>query len=176
MTISGRVLGKISMRSVFAAVAMTVAAVGAVEAKDIIRCTSAALPDITITLNEKRMFKRQLSCINGPFIADMMPCAPEGAFGLSAPTGSAALVKIVDRWQDYSDHLGGVASHFATKTVVHFAGGCASLSEGYKEGWSFDVDRLSGVGTLKLTGQAEIGMMGGKTDAKYQCAKAKPRF
>jgi hypothetical protein len=36
-------------------------------------------------------FSASLNCISGSFISDMTPCAPDGGFGLSYPTGDASL-------------------------------------------------------------------------------------
>jgi hypothetical protein len=89
---------------------------------------------------------RSLDCIAGDFAADLTPCAPNGAYALSAGTGSASIVKIVDRWQDYMYHSGGVTSHFAG-SQIHFGGGFVGSS--HEEAWSFTVSRLTGVGELK---------------------------
>lgn len=137
------------------------------QAADIIRCTSAGQADVTISLNSTRKFKRVLSCIAGDFIEDMTPCAPNGGFGLSYPTGSAALSSIVDRWQDYADHMGGVASYFSNAHQIHFSGGYMSPTDGLKTGWTFSVDRLSGKGTLAIPG---------KPTATFSCNKARAKF
>lgn len=156
------------MRKVIAAVAMVVVA-GAVEAKEIIRCKSAGHDDLVVTLDDKRMLKRVVSCVSGGgFIADMTPCAPSGAFGLSAGTGAAELVQIVNRWQDATKHTGAVVGHFATPTVVYFNAGTYGDSV-FEEAWSFMLDRKTGAGTLRLNGEPALSMMQGKTTVSYQC-------
>jgi hypothetical protein len=86
----------------------------------------------------------------------MTPCAPNGAYGLSAPTGSAELVGVVDRWQDYANHSGGVVSHFANADTIYFAGGFNWPDNGgLTDKWSFTVNRLTGHAELKeFPGQA----------------------
>jgi hypothetical protein len=73
-------------------------------AKEQILCEIAGKPNVVITLGAKRQFGRILNCISGDFIVDLTPCAPNQGFGLSAGTGSAALVAVVNRWQDYATH------------------------------------------------------------------------
>jgi hypothetical protein len=158
-----------------------------------ILCSRQGSSDVVITLNARRQFGRMLSCISGSFIADMTPCAPEGAFGLSAPTGSGALVGVVNRWQEYSDHNGGVASYARSPEQIAFSGGFNSPSsdatvnqnrasvglppipdgdkipesQGYQELWSFTVSRL--------TGRAELAQPK-KPTLVYVCKKASQRF
>lgn len=140
-------------------------------AKAIIRCTAKGKGDITMTLNSERMLKRVVSCIKAEFVADMTPCAPNGGFGLSYPTGTASLARIVDRWQDFSDHMGGITGHHADATRISFDGGFFSPGSGKGSGWSdqwtFTADRLTG--EAKLT-------EGGKPDTIYSCTKASQRF
>ena len=77
------------------------------DAKDAILCVSKNAPEVVITLNAERMLTRNVSCISGEFVVDMTPCAPNGGYGLSYPTGEARLSRIVSRWQDYGNHHGG---------------------------------------------------------------------
>jgi len=142
-----------------------------VEAKDIIRCVSRNASDVVLTLNAQRMLKRKVNCISGEFVVDMTPCAPDGAFGLSSPTGSASLVKIVDRWQDYGDHFGAVTSHYITEKEISFSGGFMSSGDGYTDHWSFTANRLTGVAKLKV----EKGQPG-EGEFTYTCSKASQRF
>lgn len=123
--------------------------------------------DVSISLQDRKFRDRALDCISGDFIADMTPCAPPGSFGLSAPTGSADLVAVVDRWQEYAHHIGGVAGHCITADKMAFSGGFNSPDNGYKESWTFTVNRL--------TGSAELTQEG-KPSAVYTCAKANQRF
>ena len=116
-----------------------------------ILCQRAGLADtVKITLGALKQFNRMLDCITGKFVTDMTPCAPNGGYGLSAPTGGADLVGIVDRWQDYAEHLGGVVSHFADGDTIYFAGGFNSPDNGgLTDKWSFTVNRLTGKAELK---------------------------
>jgi hypothetical protein len=88
-----------------------------------ILCTQPGQTDVIITLKGMQRFGRVLDCISGDFISDMQPCAPDGAYGLSSPTGAAGLVGVVDRWQDYMNHLGGITGHFLTADKIYFSGG-----------------------------------------------------
>lgn len=153
-------------RFAIAAIAAT-AISGAAAAESFIRCQSPAGDPITIELGANEMLGRTVGCIGGSFVADMTPCAPDGEYGLSAPTGTASLVEIVSRWQDYGDHSGGVASHFVTPTEIYFTGGHTFPGSGYTPGWSFSVDRLTGEGTLAL----EDGVA-----AVYECVAAARKF
>jgi hypothetical protein len=117
-------------------------------AKEQILCSHVGDSDIVITLGATRQFNRTLNCIQGNFVVDITPCAPAGAYGLSAPTGSAELVGVVDRWQDYARHNGGVTQHFVNDHEIYFSGGFTNAGSGYKKSWSFSVSRLTGAATL----------------------------
>ncbi|MCJ2042523.1 hypothetical protein MKK55_26770 [Methylobacterium sp. J-059] len=156
-----------------AALAVTLLVIStAVCAKEIIRCTAKGQPDVTMTLNAERKFDYVLSCISGRFIADMTPCAPNGGFGLSSPTGTASLARVVERWQDYGDHMGGITGYTSNATQVHFDGGFFSPRTNntpihWSEQWSFTANRLTGKAML---------IQENKPDVEYICTKAYPRF
>ncbi|HEY8009350.1 MAG TPA: hypothetical protein VIE66_21820 [Methylocella sp.] len=139
-----------------------------------IRCTSQQKGDIvTITLDKIKKYGHTLNCIAGDFIADMTPCAPNGGYGLSAPTGSASLVGVVMRWQDYGNHLGGVVGSNVDATTISFSGGYMSPGadgSGFHQGWTFTVDRLSADGVLR-TFKDEI-METKDSTTKYRCSTA----
>ncbi len=109
------------MRFTSAAIVL-IAAAGPVKAERI-RCTAQGESPVAISLKSQRYAGRDLSCISGSFVADLTPCAPSKAFSLSAPTGPAAIVGVVDRWQDYARHDGGVVGYFKSHTTVAFTGG-----------------------------------------------------
>src|SRR4051794_35761392 len=91
-------------------------------AGEIIRCATKGKPEVVMSLNSERVrpvldrVTKVVSCIEGEFIEDMTPCATNGGFGLSYPTGAASLASIVNRWQDAHGHFGGVVGHFANAT------------------------------------------------------------
>lgn len=124
-------------------------------------------PDVVITLSEFKKFDRTFNCISGKFVSDSSGCAPDGAFGLHAPTGGAELVEVVDRWQDYTDHLGGITSNFVTGEKIYFSGGFNSPSSGYKDAWNFTVSRL--------TGEAQLAESDGEKSL-YSCQKIEQKF
>jgi hypothetical protein len=158
-----------------------------------ILCSRQRSPDVVITLNARQQFGRMLSCISGRFVSDMTPCAPEGAFSLSTPTGAAALVGVVDRWQEYLNHDGGVVSYDRSPEQIAFSGGFnwppsnatvnqnrASVGlppipggdkipegQGYQELWKFTVSRL--------TGRAEL-IQPKKPTLVYACRRTTQRF
>lgn len=158
-------------------------------AKEQILCSHTGRPDVVITLGANKQFGRILNCISGDFIADMTPCAPDGGYGLSAGTGSAPLIAIVDRWQDYATHTGGIASNFTNAHSISFSGGFNSPTsdttinqnrasaglppipggdkvpegQGYEEFWSFTLSRLTGKAELKEKGKPVL---------TYNCRKA----
>ena len=136
-------------------------------ARDLILCKAVGQQDVAMSLRDRQFRGRMLNCMSGAFIADMTPCAPPGAYGLSAPTGSAALVAVVDRWQAYADHLGGVAGHYVTADTMGFSGGSNGPSKGYQEQWSFTASRM--------TGQAEL-READKPPVAFICARTRQRF
>jgi hypothetical protein len=182
---------KASLLSLLAAAAVSVATSIAASAKEEILCRHPGKHEVVITLGATRQFGRVLNCISGDFIVNLTPCAPDGAYGLSAGTGSAALVAIVDRWQDYTTHVGGVASNFTNDHEIYFSAGfnfpssnktineyraetgsppidggdkAPDIQQGYKESWSFSLSRLTGEAELKQENTPAI---------TYGCRKAK---
>jgi hypothetical protein len=149
----------------------------------VILCERAGSPDTVITLGASTQFNRILDCISGDFVADLTPCAPNGAYGLSEPTGSAGLVGVVDRWQDYANHSGGVVSHFANADTIYFAGGFNWPDNGgLTDKWSFTVNRLTGNAELKkFPGQSpyskqQLYELSQVKPISYMCHAVKPRF
>lgn len=141
-------------------------------AAPLIQCESKESKPIVITLNAMHKFSRTLDCISANFIADMTPCAPNGGFGLSAPTGSAALTGVVMRWQDYADHDGGVVGHFMTETKLYFSGGW--MDRNLERLWEFSVNRITGKGTLTTHNVEVMGLKTGRF--KYDCKAVRRKF
>lgn len=159
-----------SIRDLFVAgIVVTSALPITTSAKELILCSHPGQSDVVITLGAIRQFGRTLNCISGDFIVDITPCAPDGAYGLSAGTGSAALVAVVNRWQDYMTHIGGVTNNFFNDHEIYFSAGFNSPQssttinenraavglppvaggdkipdgQGYNELWSFSLSRLT---------------------------------
>lgn len=177
-------------RAIFSAIIAVLALPSGLSAKEQILCTRVGGPDVVITLGARKQFGHVLNCISGNFTVDLTPCAPDGGYGLSAGTGSAPLVAIVDRWQDYISHLGGVTGNWTNDHEIRFSGGFNSPAsnttvnqnrasvglppipggdkipdnQGYQEHWSFTVSRLTGEATLKEKDKASF---------TYTCRKAK---
>lgn len=131
-------------------------------ARELILCRSAEKePEIIVSLSSFRRFGQTFNCIKGEFVVDLSGCAPNGAYGLHAPMGSAALLGAVKRWQDYADHRGGITSNYITDAEIYFAGGFNSPESGYEEEWSFLIKRLTGEAELKQS----------KKVSRYRCEK-----
>jgi len=131
-------------------------------ATDDLICKAPGAGDVTIHFDVKKMFGREVDCINGDFVADLSGCAPNGAYSLHAPTGDAAMVAIVDRPQDYAKHMGGIMSHYVNQDHIYFAGGFNDPAKGYKDDWIFDVDRGLGKANAVIK----------KKNVQYNCEKA----
>lgn len=144
-------------------------------ASQLIRCERPNAEPITITRNAERKFGASLNCIKGNFIGDMTPCAPNGGFGLSRPTGLADLTAVVWRWQDYGDLLGGVVDRHVSADAIHFNGGFYGGHSDWSDQWSFAVDRVTGVGILRLQqeGAASVEL---KPAGRYVCRYVGARF
>ena len=140
------------MRCCLAALALTMV-ITPVWAEQI-HCTADRGDPVTISLKSRRFAGREMSCIAGDFVADLTPCAPRKAFSLSAPTGAGEIVGVVDRWQDYAGHAGGVVGYFKTHTTISFTGGFNDPASGLKDDWSFTVDRQDRSGLLTRKGRA----------------------
>jgi hypothetical protein len=111
-------------------------------------CEDLIGQSFTVNFSEFQRFSHSFNCISGDFVVDISGCAPDGAFSLHRPTGSAEIVGVVDRWQDYAQHFGPIMSHYNTKNEIYFAGGFNGSGEGYKQNWNVEINRLSGVAVL----------------------------
>lgn len=154
-------------------IASLVAASVSAQAADIIRCASPGRSDIIVTMGERKLGK-PVGCIEGDFVMDMTPCAPDHDYGLSYPTGSAGLKNFVYHWQDYGDHFGGVASFDTSPAKIVLSGGFMG-SNGFESKYSFVMDRTTGVGKLEAFDDGDSKLRK-KIAANYMCAKAKQRF
>ena len=114
-------------------------------------CSAQGRADVILDLDGETMLGRRVSCIRGDFLVDLTPCAPAGAWGLSAPTGVAPLVKITRSRREAEAHLGGIARHWRTPTRIGFEGGFRGSGE-TSDAWSFVVDRRSGSASLETEG------------------------
>ncbi|HEX5037383.1 MAG TPA: hypothetical protein VFX30_09525 [bacterium] len=124
-------------------------------------CKAPNVKDVAIKFVKFQKFGESFDCLEADFVVDISGCAPNGAFALHAPTGDAAIVGVVHRWQDYMKHSGGIMSHFVTKDKIYFAAGRVD-NAGYHDDWTFDVDRTTG------KAQAVIG----KKETSYDCKSA----
>jgi hypothetical protein len=163
-----------SALALFVALGLT----GPAAAQSFILCTAPDKEDLVIELDSMIFEGETLSCLRGGggVIYDMTPCAPDGGYGLSYPTGSAGLLKVVHRWQDYGDHMGGVASFTASETEFRFEGGFMFPDSGYSEAWSFTVSRLTGAGDLAVVQEVEEGGEVGRSHDQYNCAAVSRKF
>ena len=136
-------------------------------AQTIIQCDRKGSESVTIELNAKQEFGAILHCIGGDFQLEGETCAPNGGFGLAAPTGSGKLVMIVFRWQDYIGHVGPITGANIYNTQINFHGGYQSGSN-WSDRWDFQVDRITGVGILKVDNGPSRPL---KVKARYFCRK-----
>jgi hypothetical protein len=145
-------------------------------ASSFILCKSSQLNDVVLELDATTFEGTSLSCLSGDFVSDMTPCAPTDGFGLSAPTGGADLVKVVNDWRQYGTHVGGVVGFSASSSTYRFQGGFHYPSSGYQEAWTFEVGRLTGEGTLSIVQEVEENGSVGRSLDSYRCEAASKRF
>lgn len=72
----------------------------------LLACRSATGEDFTIELFGETSFG-PMHCVKGLMIVDMTPCAPDGGWGLSYPTGRASIAEVTQMWAIAADHFGG---------------------------------------------------------------------
>ncbi len=149
------------------ALAPLVVAAGPAVAATVVHCTAPGQSPVTIALDSQRTMGRMLSCISGDFIEDMTPCAPSGAWSLSAPTGTAAIVGFANRWQEYQQHHGGVIGFNESAEKLRFEGFFREPPDTDTDPWSFSVDRLSGKAFLTQPA---------KPDVQFTCSKIEQKF
>jgi hypothetical protein len=140
-------------------------------AKEFIECDAPNIHDAVITIDAKEECGRALNCISGEFVSDLTPCAPNGGYGISAGTGSAPLVGIVGRWQDLSNHIGGVTESYVDDTRIYF---WAGFAPDLTESWSFTVNRLTGKAQLQW--KRDVYDRPINKTITFVCKKTKPRL
>jgi hypothetical protein len=160
MTKFGRLSMQTRFHYAFWGLALSVGLSVSAQAKQLIQCVQNGSADITISLGMRQAYGESLACIKAPFAVDMTPCAPFNGFGMSAGTGSAALVGVSHDWQGYMKHMGPVMGFHVDEVSYTFTG----MFIGYKgmtEQWSFQLSRVTGKGAAKTPGQPTV---------TYQCA------
>lgn len=146
-------------------------------AASFVLCQAPDKEDIVIEQDAEKFGEHSLTCISGGgFVVDMTPCAPDGGFGLSAPTGSASLVDVVMRWQDYGDHSGGVVGYSESSSSLSFHAGFHYPGSGYQDAWRFEVSRLTGKGELAIVQEIEEDGAVGWSYDEYDCKPASQQF
>ncbi len=134
--------------------------------KEFILCTQEKDgSEVIIKVNSFEYENQPIHCISGDFVVDVAGCTPSGGFGLSPGVGQPVLSGVVDRWQDYMNHVGGVTSGGVGDTSISFSAGFNSPDSGFKDMWSFELNRLTGKAKLKESNKIE------KT---YTCKKVTP--
>lgn len=118
-------------------------------ASSIIQCDGAAGSPVRVILNATSRFGTAVNCIEGDFPTEGEACAPDGGFGLAAPTGSGSLVRIAQRWQDYIGHIGPIYGVNISDTLIAFTGGYQGVSK-WSDQWLFNVDRTTGAGAFSI--------------------------
>jgi hypothetical protein len=127
---------------------------------------------VTIELEAKQKFGVTLHCISGDFQQEGETCAPNGGFGLSRPTGTGELAAVAMRWQDYIEHVGYNTGANISNTHIVFSGGFQAGSD-WSNRWDFEVNRISGVGILKLDNGPTRPL---KEKARYRCRQVSTKF
>lgn len=121
----------------------------------LIGCENSEGDRLVVVEFEAQKFEgRALNCVSGPFVVDMSGCAPDGAWTLHSPTGLAHIERVVDRWQDYGTHTGGIVHHWISASAIHFSGNFAGFG-GLTPLWTLMIDRIDGIGTLEREGTVE---------------------
>lgn len=135
-------------------------------ANDIIRCV-AGEKKIDIAFESYDFNGEKLNCLFGSFLSDMTPCAPNGGFAVSAPTGTAPIVYTTSRWQDVRDEIGGVTQHWINSTQIYFR-----FDIGQKK-WEFIVDKIDGTGALRNHKIGSVGLEDFVSE-RYICQEQSP--
>ena len=157
--------GPIQMKRILIAAMLGLPRPGAAE--ELIECKNDSMKAV-VSLNSFAKFGRMLSCVRGPFINDLTPCAPNGEFGLSYRKANSTIVDVVSRSQDYSSHVGGVTSHYVNDTEIYFSGGFNSPDVGYDEAWSIRIDRLNGTADLTVADETSASPQKQKGGAAFK--------
>ena len=153
---------------VMAGVVLVFALAPTVSAKEHILCKRRGEgTDAFITMGAFSKFERDFNCVYGDFGGEAPGCAPDGAFGLWYPTGGSELREVVDRWQNYKDHLGEVTGNSINDVTIEFTAGFNSLEHSYQEIWRFSANRFTGVATLTRPDEPPV---------VFDCAKAAQKF
>ena len=142
------------------------------QAQTLLQCNSRSSTPITIELDAKQKFGVSLHCIGGDFQLEGETCAPNGGFGLALPTGTGELAGVVMRWQDYIGHIGYNTGVNVSNTMIIFSGGFQSGSD-WRDRWDFQVNRISGIGTLKLENGPTQPL---KEAGRYKCRQVSTKF
>jgi hypothetical protein len=109
---------------------------------------------VIVRLDAKRMLGQTVSCIAGNFIEKTTPCAPNDAYGLSAPAAPFALVEIlpIGRWSTATEHPASVVLNTSNAVQISFTGWSVN-PDGTRRDWGFYADRVTGQASRDVQGQ-----------------------
>lgn len=138
------------------------------DASSSIKCLSPNGSPITIRIESSKYQNEILNCIDGDFIYDLTPCAPNGKYALSRPTGSVDIVEVTESDKVMFNWNGGYTQSIVNSDEIFFGGGFYA-----SETWYFKVDRETGIGTLRLWKSEEPAE---ETETKYECHKVKSKL
>ena len=136
----------------------------------LLACHSVTGEDLTIDLFASTPLVA-MHCVNGLMIVDMTPCAPDGGWGLSYPTGSAGIADVTTGWQLASQHYGGklaaqIGPDRFTATAAFGEGLEPALTKGSYD-MTISLDRTTG---------ADVYVSGDLGNVSFQCEVKARKF
>lgn len=136
----------------------------------LLTCQSEDDENFTIELFSRTSFG-PMHCIKGLLIVDMTPCAPDGGWGLSYPTGRANISETTQLWAIAARHFGGkftatLGPEEFSATAVWGNGLEPNLENGSYD-MTLKLNRINGLG------EYISGELGTK---RFACEEAKRKF
>ena len=136
----------------------------------LLACKSRVGENFTIELFGESKFG-PMHCVKGLWIVDMTPCAPDGGWGLSSPTGRAGIVEVTPMWAV-------AAGHFAGKFTATLGPEKFTAVASFGEGLEPDLSKGSYDMTISLdraTGHG-VYVSGEKGKVEFDCAVKARKF
>ncbi|HEY4202621.1 MAG TPA: hypothetical protein VGM83_18880 [Devosiaceae bacterium] len=114
-------------------------------------CTAPGRTDLILEQDADVFDGKTITCLEGgDFIFDMTACAPRDGYGVSAPTGDAALVEVTNDFKKTKGGLGTVMFYGLTPSAYEFTAGNWDLDDKYSQDWTFTLDRKTHKGALSV--------------------------
>lgn len=118
----------------------------------VVVCLADRAPPITLDMWRPSAFGVEMHCIDAAFIAKLVPCAPEGGYGMSSEDGGLLRGITTIETEAFANVGGLTYVRIAPLTIEFWTGKSLGTGETPARDWTYTIDRISGAALLQQDG------------------------